>query len=309
MQNERTFIDDLKHQYKFGGMTIRLIFINAVVFILIQLLLVFGRLIGGSFESVAANLLSSIFTLNTNISEFILQPWGIFTSIFAHFTFWHFLMNMLFLYFSGKMFESLFDQKRLFYTYLLGGIAGGLLEIIAHLIFPALQDETIVIVGASGSVMAIFSALAFHRPNLQVRLFGVFPIRLIFLAGFFILTDLFSLGLDDGTAHFAHIGGVIIGMVSVQKLYSSSNLINRAQIIGDKLIVFLGNVFKPKTRMTVKKGGASQPKRHKSDEEYNVEAKVRQAKIDVILDKISKSGYESLTKEEKDFLFNQSKNG
>jgi hypothetical protein len=86
-------------------------------------------------------------------------------------------------------------------------------------------------------------------------------------------------------------------------------LVNRAQIIGDKLIVFFGNLFKPKTRMTVKKGGTSQPKRHKSDEEYNVEAKTRQAKIDVILDKISKSGYESLTKEEKDFLFNQSKNG
>lgn len=309
MQTERTFIDDLKHQFKFGGMTIRLIFINAIVFFFIQILQVFGRLIGGDFELMSSSLLSTVFTLDTDLKSFIVQPWGLFTSIFAHFTIWHFLMNMLFLYFSGKMFETLFDQKRLWYTYILGGIAGGLLEIIAHLIFPALQDKSIVIVGASGSVMAIFSALAFHRPNLQVNLFGVFPIRLIFLAGFFILSDLFSLGLNDGTAHFAHIGGVIIGMISVQNLYSSSNLITRIQKIGDKLVNFFKNIFKPSTKLKVKKGGATRTTQFKTDEEYNLEAKNRQAKIDVILDKISKSGYESLTKAEKEFLFNQSKNG
>lgn len=309
MQTERTFIDDFKHQYKFGGMTVRLIIFNSIVFLIIQLMQVFGRLIGGDVDSLTVNLLANLFTLSTDLSDFIVHPWGLVTSIFAHFTFWHFIMNMLFLYFSGKMFESLFDQKRMWYTYLLGGIAGGILEIVAHLIFPALQNESSVIVGASGSVMAIFSALAFHRPNLMVNLFGVFPIRLIFLAGFFILTDLISLGLDDGTAHFAHIGGVIIGMLSVQNLYSSSNLINRIQMLGDKIISFFKNLFSSNKKLKVKKGGASTSARFKSDEEYNAEAKARQLKIDAILDKISKSGYESLTKAEKEFLFNQSKNG
>lgn len=309
MQTERTFIDDIKHQYKFGGMTVRLIFINSIVFIAIQLVQVFGRLIGGDVEMIAARFLSQIFTLSTDLGDFILRPWGLVTSIFAHFTFWHFIMNMLFLYFSGKMFESLFDQKRMWYTYLIGGIAGGILEIVAHLIFPALQNESIVIVGASGSIMAIFSALAFHRPNLQVNLFGVFPVRLIFLAGFFILTDLISLGLNDGTAHFAHIGGVIIGMLSVQNLYSSSNMINRIQMLGDKIIRFFKDLFSSNKTLKVKKGGTSSSVRFKTDEEYNAEAKERQLKIDAILDKISKSGYESLTKAEKEFLFNQSKNG
>jgi hypothetical protein len=216
---------------------------------------------------------------------------------------------MLFLYFSGKMFEQLFDQKRLLYTYIIGGIAGGILEILAHLIFPTLQNEKIVIVGASGSVMAIFAALAFHRPNLQVNLFGVFPIRLIILAGFFVLTDLLSLGLNDGTAHFAHIGGVIIGMVSVHNLYSSSNLINRTQMIGDSLIRFFSNLFSSNKKLKVKKGGATRGPNFKSDEDYNAEAKERQIIIDKILDKISKSGYDSLTKTEKEILFNQSKNG
>ena len=309
MQTERTFIDDLKHQYQNGGMTIRLIFINSIIFLVLQILLVFGRLIGGSFESLVASILPNIFSLNTDLSEFLLHPWGIITSIFAHFTVWHFLMNMLFLYFSGKMFEQLFDQKRLMYTYIIGGIAGGILEILAHLIFPTLQNEKIVIVGASGSVMAIFAALAFHRPNLQVNLFGVFPVRLIILAGFFVLTDLLSLGLNDGTAHFAHIGGVIIGMVSVHNLYSSSNLINRTQMIGDSLIQFFKNLFSSNKKLKVKKGGATRGPNFKSDEDYNAEAKERQVVIDKILDKISKSGYDSLTKAEKEILFNQSKNG
>ncbi len=309
MQTERTFIDDLKHQYQYGGMTIRLIFINSIIFLMLQVLQVFGRLIGGTFDSFVGSILPNIFSLNTDLGEFIFHPWGIITSIFAHFTVWHFLMNMLFLYFSGKMFEQLFDQKRLLYTYIIGGIAGGLLEIIAHLIFPTLQNEKIVIVGASGSVMAIFAALAFHRPNLQVNMFGVFPVRLIILAGFFVLTDLLSLGLNDGTAHFAHIGGVIIGMVSVHNLHSSSNLINRTQMIGDSLIQFFKNLFSSNKKLKVKKGGATRGPNFKSDEDYNAEAKERQVVIDKILDKISKSGYDSLTKTEKEILFNQSKNG
>lgn len=309
MQTESTFIEDLKNQYRHGGMTIRLIFLNAAVFLFIQLLQVFSRLIGGEVELFTGSFLANVFTLSTDLNEFILRPWGLITSIFAHFTIWHMVMNMLFLYFSGKMFESLFDQKRLWYTYLLGGVAGGLLEIVAHLIFPALQGESVVIVGASGSIMAIFSAMAFHRPNIMVNLFGVFPIRLIWLAGIFILTDLLSLGLNDGTAHFAHIGGVIIGLFSVQNIYSSSNLINRVQMFGDKIISFFKGLFSSKGKLKVKKGGSTRTTQFKTDEEYNLDAKARQAKTDAILDKISKSGYESLTKAEKEFLFNQSKNG
>jgi membrane associated rhomboid family serine protease len=293
MQTESTFIEDLKHQYRHGGMTIRLIFLNAIVFLFIQLLQVFSRLIGGEIELFTGSFLTNVFTLSTDPGDFIYRPWGLITSIFAHFTLWHIVMNMLFLW----------------YTYLLGGISGGLLEIIAHLIFPTLQGETVVIVGASGSIMAIFSAMAFYRPNSMVNLFGIFPIRLIWLAGIFILTDLLSLGLNDGTAHFAHLGGVIIGLISVQNIYSSSNLINRIQMFGDKFIAFIKGLFGSGRKLKVKKGGGSRSTQFKSDEEYNMDARTKQAKTDAILDKISKSGYESLTKAEKEFLFNQSKNG
>ncbi len=306
MQTEATFIEEIKRQYKYGGMTMKLLFVNLAVFLLIQLLFVFARLIGGSTGAEILTFTNAAFSLETDLSAFIYKPWGLFTSIFAHFGLWHCFMNLVFLYFSGKMFEALFDQRRLLYTYILGGIAGGLLEIIAHAIFPALQGSNTVIVGASGSIMAIFTALAFHRPNLQVNLFGIFPVRLIFLAAFFILFDLISLGANDGTAHFAHIGGVLLGMISVQNLYGSGNVITATEKLVNRFRKLFSGIFSSKPKMKVKKGGQTRSTAFKSDEDYALEAKQRQEKIDRILDKISKSGYESLTKQEKEFLFNQS---
>lgn len=303
MNGEMNFIDTLKNSYKYGGMTIRLIFINAFVFLFIQILSVIIRLYMAD-NGVLQLFLNSVFTLNTKISEFLFMPWGLVTSIFAHFSLWHFLMNMLFLYFSGKMFEQLFDAKRLWYTYLLGGISGGILEIVAHIIFPSLQSSHIVIVGASGSIMAIFIALAFYRPNLQVQLFGIIPVRLIFLAGFFLLSDFFSLGKNDGIAHFAHLGGAILGILSVRNPNSSTNIISIVQKWSNTIVNFIPSLFS----RSVKKKKQRSNSRMKTDEEYNLDKKSKQEKIDRILDKISKSGYESLTREEKDFLFRQSKN-
>ena len=302
MQAEQNLFESLKNSYRYGGMTIRLLFINAAIFLLIQILSVIIRLMMAD-NSILSVFLNAVFTLNTDLKYFIFMPWGLVTSIFAHFSLWHFVLNMLFLYFSGKMFEQLFDAKRLWYTYLFGGIAGGILEIIAHAIFPALQNSHIVIVGASGSIMAIFMALAFYRPNLNVMLFGLFPVRLIFLALFFLLSDLISLGMNDGVAHFAHLGGAIFGALSIRNLGNKNNIMNFIQRWGDSLGKSIKSIFK---------GSSKQPKRSnsrmKTDEEYNLEKKSKQEKIDQILDKISKSGYESLTRQEKDFLFNQSKN-
>ena len=216
---------------------------------------------------------------------------------------------MLFLYFSGKMFESIFDAQRMWGTYILGGLTGSLFEVIAHYIFPVLQGKSSVIVGASGSIMAIFAAMAFHRPRLQVQLFGIFPVPLIALAGFFILTDIFSLGKNDGTAHFAHLGGAVIGMISVQNLYSKKNIISIFSSLIKRSNDLLKNLFSTNSKMKIKKGGATRGPEFKTDEEYNVDKKKRQEIIDLILDKISKSGYDSLTKAEKEFLFDQSKNG
>jgi membrane associated rhomboid family serine protease len=305
MQTERTFLDDLKYQYNHGGMTIRLLIINSAIFLFIQILLVFSQLLKGDAGFFLNELTYSVFSLKTNVGDFIFQPWGLLTSIFSHFSLIHFLFNMLFLYSVGKIFEQLLDGKRLLYTYILGGIAGGILEIIAHAIFPALQGSSRIIIGASGSVMALFAALAFYRPNLSISLFGLLNVRLILLAGIFILYDLLSLSMQDGTAHFAHLGGVILGMISINGMNRSNNIIAVTQRLTENIIQFISGLFKPKSKLKVKRGGNQG--RPKTDEEFIEEAKARQVKIDSILDKISKSGYESLTKAEKDFLFHQSK--
>lgn len=309
MQTERTLLDDLKHQFKNGDMTIRLIFVNTVIFLFIGILNVIGNLTLGSTQALISSFNETIFSLNTDFSHFILAPWGLITSMFSHFSFFHFLMNMLMLYFSGKMFEQLFSGKRLLNTYLLGGIIGGIVEIIARAIFPVFENVTVGVVGASGSIMAIFMALALYRPNLQVMLFGILPMKLIILAAIFFGMDLFALAKNDGTAHFVHIGGALLGALSIQNLNSSKNIISRFQKVTDALFLFFKRLTGKNTpNLKVKYGESNSTRRVKTDEEYNYEAKQRQIQVDAILDKIAKSGYESLSKAEKQFLFDQSKN-
>ena len=305
MQTERTFIDDIKHQYKYGGTTIRLVFINVIIFLTIRILEVFSNLGGMPPKWFSDTIVDPIFGLPTEFTGFITHPWTLFTSIFAHYSLFHLLFNMIFLYFAGRMFVQLFDKRRLIYTYILGGIAGGMLEILANSLFPMLQGSNNIVIGASGSIMAIFISIAFYRPHIKVNLFGIFPVRIIILAIVFILMDLLDLGKSDGTAHFAHLGGAIFGMASIQNLQGDGNIISRFQ----RLMKLFPRVkfTSSSKKMKIKRGGRTSVS--KSDEDYNLNSKFEQERIDVILDKISKSGYESLTKKKKEFLFNQSKNG
>ncbi len=308
MSTNKTLLDDLKYQLKNGDMTIRLIFVNSIVFLFIGILNIIGNLTLGSTQENIIAFNEAVFSLNTNPEKLIYTPWGIVTSMFSHFSFFHFLMNMLMLYFSGKMFSQLFSGKRLLNTYLLGGIFGSILEIFARSIFPVFQNINVGVVGASGSIMAIFIALALYRPNLQVMLFGVFPVKLIILAAVFFGIDLFALASNDGTAHFVHIGGAILGAISIRNINSSSNIITIFQKFTDSFFSFFQKLFKKKEpKFTIHQGGSVRGN-VKTDEEYNYEMKQRQVHVDVILDKIAKSGYESLTKAEKEFLFDHSKN-
>lgn len=294
----RNFIEELKYQLRAGTMTNRLIIVNVSVFLAV-LLLKKSLLLFNIDPLISDAWIHQLLDLNSSISAFIQAPWGLVTSIFTHEQFGHLLFNMLFLYFSGRFFEQYFSRKKLWLTYLFGGITGGILELLANNLFPALQGTNVVILGASGSIMAIFTALAFYQPNLQVSLFGVFPIRIYFLALFFLFKDLINIGTDDQIAHFAHLGGAIFGLLSIQNLHSSKNILTRLDGFFSRIFAF----FKPKEK--VKRTNA----RFKTDEEFNHEKQLKQVKMDQILDKISKSGYDSLTKAEKDFLFNQSKNG
>jgi membrane associated rhomboid family serine protease len=122
---------------------------------------------------------------------------------------------MVFLYFSGTYFERLFGGKKLLLTYIFGGLVGGIFEIGAESLFPLLQNTQQLVVGASGSIMALFTALAFYSPNTKVNLFGIIPIKIYFIALFFLVQDLIGIGSDDHIAHFAHLGGALSGAIMI----------------------------------------------------------------------------------------------
>ena len=303
--DDKNIFQDLKYRFQFGGMHVKLLFVNAIVFIFIGFLHVFTRLLGNvEIEQSTSILLHDIFALQADFLGLITKPWGLITSIFSHFEFMHFLFNMLFLFFAGQLYEQLFGGKKLLNIYILGGIAGGILEIVAHELFPALSNSQSIVVGASGSIMAIFIAAAMYRPNTKIMLFGILPIRIIVLAGIYFIYDLLSLGMPDGTAHFAHIGGGIIGIISVKTMDKPNNILTRFTRFTDKIFtIFKRDFFRKKNTLNVERGG-----RPLTDEEFIARKKENQAKTDAILDKISKSGYESLTSKEKEFLFKQSNN-
>ena len=293
----RNLLQEFKFQLFSGTMTNRLVIINVLVFLIVLVFDTFIRLFNIDLLLVE-NLKNQLFTLDADFIGFLQKPWGIFTSIFSHFDFWHLLLNMLFLYFSGTYFEQLFGKRKMLLTYIFGGILGGIFEISAKLIFPFINENAQLIIGASGSIMALFTALAFHSPNTKVHLFGIIPIKIYFIALFFLIQDFIGIGSNDNTAHFAHLGGAAFGILSVRNIQSNKNILNRLQNALDKFI----STFNKKRKNT-------ESSRIKTDEEYNYERKLKQEKTDIILDKIAKSGYESLSKAEKDFLFNQSKNG
>ena len=291
MNNNRNIFQELKQTFLQGKMTHRLIIVNVAVFVLIQIYLAIFRL-GGL---VSEDLPNTLFTLDTSLTGFLYKPWGIITSIFAHFDLFHLFSNMLFLYFSGKFFEQIWSGKQLLITYILGGIFGGIAEIAVQSIFYSTENNGALVIGASGSIMAIFIAVAFHSPQTQLLLFGKFSIRLYFLAIFFLIQDIIGIGTKDTTAHFAHIGGAIFGILSIVKMkFIPAKSPNSKG--------FFNQLFKSSKKKTV-------APRFKSDEAYNQEKRAHQEKTDSILDKISKGGYESLNQSEKDFLFKQSKNG
>ncbi len=296
MYQRRNLTEELKHQFRNGSMTNRLIIANIAIFLLIIVVQAIGRISEVDLYPIT----NIIFSLEASWQGILMMPWGLITSIFTHFDLYHILFNMIFLYFAGNMFEQSFSSKKLILVYIFGGIFGGLFEVISgSLLFP--QSEVHSVIGASGSVMAIFTALAFYNPNTKVLLFGLVPVRLFVLALFFLATDLIGLGeKGDNIAHFAHLGGAFFGFLSVQNLNTSKNIIVQIERFEKKI----KNLFKKQPKMYYTRSD-----QHKTDEQYNLDKRKKQQKTDRILDKISKSGYDSLTKEEKDFLFNQSKNG
>jgi len=220
--------------------------------------------------------------------------------MFTHKDIWHILFNMLWLYWFGTIFLEYLDQRKLVAVYLLGGLSGALVYVLSFNIFPAFKEvvSESVAIGASASVMAVVIAIAAYVPNYTINMLFIGRIKIIYVAlVIFVLTSAVDFSVNSG-GKLAHIGGALFGYlytINLKKGRDTGKWIN-------KIIDFFATFFKPRRKLKVTY------KKPKNDYDYNRIKADRQAQINLILDKISKGGYDSLTREEKDLLFKESQN-
>ncbi|MCB0402072.1 MAG: rhomboid family intramembrane serine protease [Flavobacteriales bacterium] len=293
------FIQDLKSQFTTKSALMKLILINVGMFVLLYVLGVVlylfkipdGRIYGVFWMAVPADL-----------NQLITKPWTLITYMFLHEKVWHIAFNMLILYFSGRIFTQFMSEKKLVATYLLGGWSGAFLFILFFNVFPVFRGilPISIALGASASVMAILVAAATYVPNFLVRLMFIGNVKLKYIALLYIVADVISIPKSNPGGHIAHLGGALFGFLMVMQLKKGRDLTAGFARFLDRLKKLFSS--QQKMKVVYSKTGKT-----RSDYEYNAQKKANQQKIDAILDKISKSGYDSLTKEEKAILFEQSK--
>jgi len=283
------FIDNIKTRFQNGTIVEKLIYINIAVFIVDILLATFSGLYNQQLGIV-----KEWFALSSSIDTFIYKPWTLISYGFLHSGFLHILFNCIWLYFFGRLFLEYFTPKQLLNFYIYGTIFGGILFLLSMNYFPVFTNRSHYLVGASAGVSAIMIGVATYIPNYQLKFRFIGYVKVWHIAAVVILLDVIQLAGNNGGGHFAHLGGALFGFLYV---YFASN---------KEIDVFknFSSIFTKKKNTplkTVHKSGNTRKKPvfQKSD---------NQQKIDGILDKISKSGYDTLTKEEKEFLFKQGKN-
>jgi membrane associated rhomboid family serine protease len=287
--------DDIKSTFRHGSNLTRLIYINIAVFVLITISSVIGFLITNPGFS---DKVLDIFSVPASLTALLARPWTLFTYMFTHKDIWHILFNMLWLYSFGRIFLEYLDGRKLVAVYLLGGISGALVYILSFNIFPAftgvLADS--VAIGASASVMAVVIAISAYVPDYSVQLFLFGRIKIKYLAlGIFVLTSVMDFSVNSG-GKLAHIGGALFGYFYTINLRHGKDMGKGFNSILD----FFATLFKPRKKLKVTH------KKVATEYEYNKIKLEHQKMINMILDKISKGGYESLTKEEKETLFRES---
>ena len=297
-----SIFDDIKHAFTQGGNAVtKLILINAIVFVSLILLRTLSYLsgFGAIYDFVTLNL-----GMPAYFFDFLYKPWTIITYCFTHEGFLHIIFNMLNLYWFGQLIREYLGNKKLVSLYFLGGLAGGILYLLFYNLIPYFENRAAVavMIGASASILAIITAAATLLPDYTFNLLLLGPVRIKYIAAFLIVLSISGAVGDNAGGNIAHIGGAIIGFIFIKQLQRGVDMGKPIHAIGD----FFTNLFsnRPKMKATF---NASAPK-NKTTASTRTNGNVRpdQSEIDVILDKISASGYESLTKEEKQKLFRAS---
>ncbi|MDR0541943.1 MAG: rhomboid family intramembrane serine protease [Dysgonamonadaceae bacterium] len=274
-----------------------LLIINLLVFLLIKIATVFCLL----FNLLPSPLIA-FFELPASPVQLLHRPWTAITYMFTHFDFWHIVFNLLCLYWFGKIFLRFFSPKQLGGLYVQGGIVGGLLFVVSYNIFPYFRESIGIsyLVGASASVMSIIFAAAFYRKDLEINLLFLGRVKLIYIALFFLVIDLLSIEYDNPGGHIAHIGGALMGIWYAKAALRGQDLTAGIHSTIDRIVA----LFAKKKRKTTSQRVRRRPE---TDYEYNKRKHDEEVEIDRILDKIKRSGYNSLSENEKKKLFDASR--
>jgi rhomboid family protein len=287
-----TILDEIKDSFKTGSTLTRLIYFNLGVYLAIQLTIIFLHLFNADqYEGfILANLGVA---WDTNV--LMAKPWTAFTYMFVHKDFFHILFNMLWLYWFGKIFLTYLSERQLLAVYIMGGLAGSFLYVVSYNIFPGLHNQMTaqIAIGASASIMAIVISIAVLVPDYKIYLVFIGAVKIIYvaLAGF-VLSSLIDFSVNTG-GKIAHIGGALFGYLFILRYKKGNDL----SLYFSRFIDFFVKIFKPEKKMKVSH------KKPVNDFEYNKAKAEERKELDQILDKISKKGYDSLTKEEKEKLF------
>lgn len=287
--------DDIRRTFRNGSNLTKLIYINAAIFLIISIGSIIGFLLNNQVLSIK---ILNLFSVPSSFKAFLMRPWTLITYMFTHKDLLHILFNMLWLYWFGRIFLEYLDQKKLVAVYLLGGICGAVVYISSFNVFPVFSQvvNESVAIGASASVMAVVVAIAVYVPEYSITLFLIGRVKIKWVAlAIFLMTSVMDFSVNSG-GKLAHMGGALLGYLYIVSL-------KRGRDLGkgiNKILDFIVTIFKPRKKLKVTY------KKPRTDYDFNKAKAEHQEKINRILDKISKGGYDSLTREEKDLLFSES---
>jgi membrane associated rhomboid family serine protease len=304
-----SILEDFKLAFKTGNIMNQLIIINVVVFLFFGVLGVFFTLSG---QGDLFNNFTRYLMLPADPAQFIRQPWTLITYFFYHKGFFHILWNMLFMYWFGRLITEYLGQNKLLGLYFWGGIGGGLFYLLIYNLIPyyAPMIQYSVLLGASGGVIAIVVGAATFQPNYAVHLIFLGPVKMKYIAAFYVFTSFLQSTGSNAGGEIAHLGGALVGFLMISQLQKGNDWSKPVV----NAVIWVKSLFKPQPKIKVSYRSERKTKAKRTDNKTSRNTTVKnqndtasQEEIDAILDKISEKGYDALSKTEKQKLFNASK--
>ncbi len=304
----KSILDDAMHYFRTGNMVVRLILLNIVIFISVNIVQLGLNVSMGGFSTEVDQFSKFIefFSLSSKPLFLLTHPWGFITHMFIHVSFFHIFWNMILLYWFGRIAGDLLNDKRILPLYVMGGLSGAIVSLLLG--WAILGFNGGYGYGASGAVLAVVMAAGMIAPDYRVNMI-IFTTRLKYIVAVIIFMNLLgaSAFTQSNTGYFAHLGGLLFGGIFVYLLQRGRDL----SVPFNNFMDWIQGVFKPKKKVSKRKsklrairgeGNPKSPRKSNMTPSSSSDSDDVQDKVDRILDKIKEKGIESLSQEEKDFL-------